>query len=272
MILRILKIGMVLTCWVLAMSIPAAADPEPGGDSRWTGSAKGITVAQQAAGEAGQWREDDLEALYTEAEADVIHVSDPFRGWNKVMFTVNDRVYFWVLKPVASVYRELVPSTVRGWVQNFFRNLGTPVRFVNCVLQGKGVAARNELVKFTFNSTAGVLGFGNPAAKYPELQAPEEDLGQTFGVYGVGDGPYLVWPLIGPSNPRDTAGMVGDMFLNPLFYLQDRDARLAATAVERINDVSFRIGDYESFKQAVLEPYEAMRDAYVQKRRKDVEE
>ena len=103
---------------------------------------------------------------------------------------------------------------------NFFENLTTPARFVNCLLQGKGPEADRELRRFGINTTAGVLGFGDPAYDRWGLKPAEEDLGQTLAVYGLGDGFYVVWPLFGPSTLRDSVGMVGDSFLNPVRYVE----------------------------------------------------
>ena len=271
---------MVRTFWILCCGTvlllavllrPAAASGEQDEIHPWDmDAASGALLAQNKA--ADEFSEADLDALYAEAEAGVTRIADPFMGLNKAMFTVNDRVYFWILKPVAQGYRTVLPSSVRGWIKNFFYNLQTPARFTNCILQGKGMAARNEFARFVFNSTAGVLGFGNPAGKYRELNPPPEDLGQTLGIYGIGNGFYLVWPLIGPSTLRDTAGRVGDIFLDPVSYLDSTEAGVAAYTLRTVNETSFRIGDYETLKEAFLEPYEAFRDAYIQNRRKQVAE
>jgi len=122
------------------------------------------------------------------------------------------------------------------------------------------------------NSTVGVLGFGDPAKRWPELSPSEEDLGQTLATYGIGDGFYIVWPILGPSTLRDSVGMVGDWFLDPTFYVEPLEAYLAVWTVENVNETSFRIGDYESFKEAAIDPYIALRHAYIQNRKKKVEE
>jgi len=116
------------------------------------------------------------------------------------------------------------------------------------------------------NSTVGVLGFGNPAKKYPKLSPSEEDLGQTLGVYGIGNGFYVVLPFLGPSTLRDSVGLVGDGFLNPVYYVKPMEAALGIKAYEILNETSFKIGDYESLKKAAINPYEALRDAYIQHR------
>jgi phospholipid-binding lipoprotein MlaA len=203
-------------------------------------------------------------------ESDFQDVADPLSGFNRVMFQVNDKLYFWLLKPVARGYRAVTPSLFRIGVKNFFNNLLGPLRFVNCLLQGKGQAADAEAVRFVMNSTIGVLGFGNPAQKYSELASSEEDFGQTFGRWGIGDGFYIVWPVLGPSTLRDSVGMLGDWTLNPNSYVEPLEASLTIWSLDKVNTISFHIGDYESLKEAALDPYEAFRNAYIQYRKNQI--
>jgi len=207
-----------------------------------------------------------------EEDQDKVRVADPLAFWNRAMFHFNDKFYFWVLKPVARGYRAVVPSPVRIGVKNFFTNLTTPIRLVNCILQWKWQAANGEFARFLLNSTVGVLGFGNPAKKYPKLNPSEEDLGQTLGAYGIGNGFYIVWPFLGPSTLRDSVGLVGDLFLNPVAYVEPTEAAVGITGYETVNDTSFKIGDYESLKKAAINPYEALRDTYIQHRNSKVKE
>jgi phospholipid-binding lipoprotein MlaA len=203
-------------------------------------------------------------------------VADPIEGFNRVMFNFNDKLYFWVLKPVAKGYRFVLPTPVRGSVKNFFYNLLGPVRFVNCLLQGKGTAAQAEFCRFVVNTTAGFLGFFNIVEDQPRFNPSAEDLGQTLATYHVGNGFYIVWPVFGPSTLRDTAGGVGDWALNPFAFMKlvnvDAGALTSGTTnvamygVRSINTLSFHIGDYEALKNAALDPYEAFRNAYIQHR------
>jgi phospholipid-binding lipoprotein MlaA len=226
--------------------------------------------------------DDKIDAYYAEDDGNLQMVADPISGFNRAMFVFNDKLYFWVLKPVASGYRVVVPTPARTGIKNFFYNLLTPVRLVNCLLQAKFKAAGGELGRFTINTTVGMLGFLDPAADYPELNPPSEDLGQTLGRYSVGDGFYIVWPLFGPSTLRDSVGAVGDWALNPFTFMQlvnldggaltSDTTNVAMFGVRIVNDTSFRIGDYESLKNAALDPYEAFRDAYIQNRRSKIAE
>lgn len=198
------------------------------------------------------------------------HIADPLRPFNVAMFHFNDKLYFWVLKPAAQGWRAVVPETARKGVSNFFYNLGFPIRFVNSILQLKGEKATGEVGRFFLNTIFGVGGFGNPAKNFPELNPDAEDLGQTFGHYGAGHGFYLILPFWGPSSFRDTVGLAGDRFLDPVFYLDPWELRAGATATDTVNKTSFRIGDYEAFKKAALEPYDAMKSAFLQRRLKSV--
>ncbi len=198
-------------------------------------------------------------------------IADPFSMWNRAMFQFNDKLYFWVLKPLARGYKAVTPDFFRTGVKNFFRNLTTPMRLVNCALQGKGEAAGIEFARFVMNTTVGVLGLGSPADNNPKLIRPdEEDLGQTLGKYGIGNGFYIVWPVIGPSTMRDTIGRAGDWFLNPINYIDPTEASWAVWSFDKVNQTSFRIGDYEALKKAAIDPYVALRDVYLQFRTKKV--
>jgi phospholipid-binding lipoprotein MlaA len=164
-------------------------------------------------------------------------------------------------------YKAVTPDFFRTGVKNFFRNITTPIRLVNCILQAKGNAAAVEFSRFIVNTTIGVLGFGSPADNFPQLASPDtEDLGQTLGNYGLGNGFYLVWPILGPSTLRDSIGRVGDFFLDPVSYVEPTEASIGIRAFDTVNTTSFRIGDYESLKKSAIDPYTALRDVYLQVR------
>jgi len=206
------------------------------------------------------------------AQADVGKIADPIEPFNRAMYHFNDRLYFWVLKPVAQGYSKVVPEPARISVSNFFSNLWSPVRLVNCLLQLNPMGALTELFRFWINTTVGVAGLFDPASSEEiNLQAQDEDFGQTLGFYGVGQGFYIVWPFLGPSSPRDTVGRIGDYFTYPISYLDPWYVWSAVRGYEVVNDVSLRIGDYEALKDAAIDPYVAMRDFYVQYRQKRVE-
>jgi len=214
------------------------------------------------------------EAAFNEFEDDLsqrqVTIADPFESLNRTMYGFNDVLYFWVAKPVTQIYKAVLPKPVRIGIGNFFHNLTTPARFVNCLLQGKNQAAGRELHRFVLNTTAGVLGFGDPAHDRWALKPAEEDLGQSLAVYSLGDGFYVVLPLFGPSTLRDSVGMVGDQFLNPVRYVKPVEASIGISVVSAVNNGSFHIGEYETFKSAAVDPYVAMRNAYIQYRKNQI--
>ena len=217
-------------------------------------------------------KDEFLDEFENEFEERAVTVADPLSFWNRAMFHFNDKLYFWFLKPVAKGYKVVIPGVVRTGVSNFFSNIFTPIRLTSCILQGKVKASGTELIRFAVNSTIGIAGVTDPAKKYLKLDISDEDFGQTLGAYGIGNGFYLVWPLLGPSTLRDSVGMVGDRFLNPITYVKPVEASVAIWSYDKINETSLHIGDYESIKEAAIEPYEAFRDAYIQYRKNKVKQ
>jgi phospholipid-binding lipoprotein MlaA len=250
---------------------PASKDPSfhPKGETTTSATERGASNLA----EAEDTPDKDIDVFLDEGiTQEVVSVADPFSPWNRAMFHFNDRLYFWVLKPIARGYRAVIPSIVRSSVKNFFHNLTTPIRMVSCILQGKGREASTEFGRFLINSTAGLLGIDDPAKRWFDLDPKEEDMGQALGTYGIGNGFYIVWPILGSSTLRDSVGMIGDWFLNPVSYVDPKEAYLEIRTLETVNETSFQIGDYESFKKAAIDPYVAVRDAYIQYRHKKVEE
>ena len=200
-------------------------------------------------------------------------VPDPLEPLNRAFFVFNDKLYFWVLKPVARAYRAVLPQPARVAVRNVFRNLGSPVRAVNCLLQGKVDGLGRELLRFFVNSTAGMGGLADVAQHAWQMGPEDEDFGQTLGRAGAGAAVFINWPLLGPSNLRDTIGLVGDFFLSPFNYLTETtEGVVALWALREVNETSLRIGEFEAFKKAALDPYVAMRDAYHQNRESKIAE
>lgn len=197
-------------------------------------------------------------------------VFDPLSGYNRVVTRVNDKLYFWVLKPVARGYEFVVPEPVRRGIGNFFKNLGFPIRLVNNVLQLKFKDAGIETTRFLVNTTVGVAGLWDPAQQWLALSPHDEDFGQTLGYYGMDGGFHLVLPLLGPSNLRDTCGSVVDRNLNPTTYLEDAEITLALSATQTVNSTSLRIGQYEAIRKDAMDLYILLRNAYEQNREKKI--
>ncbi len=262
---------------VAAVLLAAAAGDCYGGDAggRPDGSetarasdnvAEVPAVAEGATGGQEEMREPSFGE-----ESPAVAVYDPIESMNRGIFYVNDKLYRWVLKPVAKGYTYVVPEEVRIAVRNFFSNLGTPIRAANTLLQGKIKATGTELARFTINSTIGMAGLFD-AAKDWNLHRKDEDTGQTLGVYGLGHGMYIVLPILGPSSARDAVGFVGDTFLDPLTYLPTTEGAIGARAVRSETDLTFRIDEYDDLTGAAVDPYIAVRDAYIQYRENRVKE
>jgi phospholipid-binding lipoprotein MlaA len=201
------------------------------------------------------------------AEEEAITIADPLEPFNRAMYLFNDKFYFWMLKPVAQGYSKVVPEVARVSVKNFFSNLGFPIRFINCLLQADLTGATTEIGRFGINTTVGIVGFRDPASSEKfNLQKQDTDLGLTLAFYGAGHGFYIDWPILGPSSPRDSVGLAGDYFLYPVSYIKPWYASLGVRGYEEVNSTSLKIGDYESLKEAAIDPYVALRDAYVQYR------
>lgn len=208
--------------------------------------------------------DDEFGFIENEIPVSPVQIADPLEPFNRVIFQINDRLYFWLLKPAAQGYNFVIPTDFRLIIANFFSNVMTPVRLANCILQGKMKNAGTEVARFFVNSTIGILGFGDPGKQMFNMDISDEDLGQTLGVWGIGNGFYIVWPIVGSSTLRESVGFAGDLWLNPIAYLESATAVYGVGFYRRFNDLSFRIGEYEAIKEAALEPYSAVRNGYIQ--------
>jgi phospholipid-binding lipoprotein MlaA len=206
------------------------------------------------------------EEAETEEAAEEMTIADPIEPVNRAIFQFNDKFYFWALKPAAKGYNAVVPEPARISVKNFFKNVEMPIRFVNSLLQGKFKRAGTELARFGINTIIGLVGFFDVAKNRFDLNPQNADFGQTLGVYGMGGLMYIVWPLVGPSTVRETIGLAGDSFLNPVNYIDPFEAALGVGAYEQLNKTSLELGTYEDMKAASVEPYIGVRDAYIQYR------
>jgi phospholipid-binding lipoprotein MlaA len=264
----------------LGLPLLHAASDSPDPD---TGAGVNVPVAGKQVEEAGSIpvataeKPSDEYGNVTEEEvvgSEELRIADPIEPWNRAMYHVNDKFYFWLLKPTAKGYKYVVPEAVRGLVSNFYQNLEAPVRIVNNFLQGKPGYAGLELARLLINSTVGVGGLRDCATECFGINGRDADFGQTLGTYGLGFGFYVVWPILGPSSPRDTVGWMGDWLLRPQSYLSSKwisPESVGLYAHETVNYMSFHLGDYEAIKGAAIDPYIAMRDAYVQYRKSLIE-
>lgn len=251
--------------------VPVTSGSESAGPSESSKPSPEMSVT--SGNESADRKENPVNGEKGEGEEEgIASIPDPLEPFNRAMFRFNDKLYFWVLKPVAQGYKKVVPEAARVGVNNFFTNLKFPIRFVSCLLQADFTGAAAEFGRFAVNTVWGLGGLMDPASS-EQLRIPktEADLGQTLGVYGLGQGFYVVWPILGPDSARDSIGIAGDYFLYPVSYITPWYDWLAVRAYEEVNDTSLRIGDYEFIKEAAIDPYVALRDAYSQYRQKKVE-
>ena len=208
------------------------------------------------------------------AVAQAEDVNDPIEGTNRFLYRVNDGLDTYIFRPVAVAYRDVVPGGVRRPVHNLLANLSSPVVFVNDVLEAKPRRAGDTMMRFLINSTAGVAGLFDVATDlgYPAHSA---DLGVTLALWGVGEGPFLFLPVLGPSSVRDASGYAGDAVFNPLTwatYGGSAAVNGARFGVGAVDARSRLIEPIDEVKRTALDPYATFRSAYRQNRQSTIEE
>ncbi len=191
---------------------------------------------------------------------------DPLEPINRGIYHFNDGVDTLLVKPAAELYRGMVPSLVRSGVSNFFSNIGDVIVALNNLLQGKLTQAVSDVGRIAVNTTAGLLGVFDVATEIG-LEKHNEDFGQTLGYWGMDDGPYLMLPLLGPSNVRDTLGLIVDFKTDPLAYVSPPRDRNVLWGLRFLNRRSELLETSRILDSAALDPYEFLRDAYLQRRR-----
>ena len=223
-------------------------------------------IVQPGLADAVDFLSDD----FYEDETASIEIDDPLESFNRVMFEFNDTTYTYVFNPVAEGYSVVVPYDIRGSVWNFFRNLEEPVRFLNCLLQGRFSDAGTVLVRFLVNTTGGVAGLGDPAGRELGFERVEATLGETMANWGIGDGFYLVIPFYGATTLRDFTGTVVDgLAMTPYYTFTDDWGVMAGIYVgKETNKLSLNLGEYEEFKKLSFDPYVALKNGYFQYRKK----
>lgn len=202
---------------------------------------------------------------------DAVKVYDPIEPVNRSFFWLNHQIYQYIARPVTKVYTTVFPKPVRNAVHNVYENIEYPVRVVNHLLQGQPRRADLETRKFFVNSIGGVGGIMKVSDRFPDLsELPSADTGQTFAKWGIKHGPYIVLPVIGPRSARDTVGFAGDMALNPLTWLPIGGVAQAIavpiTTPNTIRNLDNRLKAYEAATENAVDPYTALREAYIQYR------
>jgi phospholipid-binding lipoprotein MlaA len=206
-----------------------------------------------------------------QAEAELAEY-DPWLPFNEKTFAFNHGLDRHVIKPVAEVYDRVVPNLVQRAVRNFFDNVASFRRIINTALQGRFDATGQELGRFVINTTFGVGGLIDAAPSFGVAPMADADTGQTFGAWGAGPGPYLVVPLLPPLTVRDAFGFAFDAVMDPLAWVAPFEVLLGITTEKAINDRSLNLELYENVEETVFDLYSAVRNAYLQRRQKAVNE
>lgn len=202
---------------------------------------------------------------------DAVRVSDPIQPVNRGIFWINHQLYNFVLRPAVKVYTTVLPKPVRTAVKNVYDNVEYPIRVTNRVLQLDFKNADLETRKFVVNSVAGVGGIFRVSDKIPSLaDVPSTDTGQTFAKWGIGHGPYLVLPVLGPRSARDTVGLAGDVALNPLTWVPfggvGEAVALSISTPNTTRNMESRLQIYDAVTRDAIDPYLSVRDGYIQSR------
>lgn len=191
---------------------------------------------------------------------------DPWQAYNRAMFKFNtdfDNAFF---KPAAKGYQAITPEPIDQGISNFFNNLADITSAVNNALQFKLSRAGTDVGRLVINTTAGLVGFIDVATNMG-IPSYKEDFGQTLGYWGVGDGPYFVMPILGPSSVRDTVGFAGDIFVDPLFNLNEDEIYWGLVALRAVDTRAGLLESGDLMDEAALDRYVFVRDAYLQRRR-----
>jgi phospholipid-binding lipoprotein MlaA len=191
---------------------------------------------------------------------------DPIEGFNRAMYAFNDGLDTAIIRPVATGYDAVLPAPVKTGVTNFFGNIEDVFIGVNNLLQGKIPAAASDFGRVLINTTVGVLGLIDWASD-AGLEKHDEDFGQTFGRWGVGNGAYVVIPVFGPRTARDTVGLVLDVATDPVANHEPARTRDLAIVLRLVNDRANLLAADKVVEEAALDKYSYIRDAYLQRRR-----
>ena len=192
-------------------------------------------------------------------------ISDPIEGFNRVVFAFNDGVDIFVLRPTATVYGFITPGVAKEAVQRFFLNLRGPVILVNDLLQLEINGAAITTGRLIVNTTIGIFGLFD-VADFFGLEGHHADFGQTLHAFGLGPGPYLVLPLLGPSTARDAVGWSVDLLVDPLTYVLDTGAKIAVSASGAVVERERLLVPLEELREGSVDYYAALRSAYYQDR------
>ena len=210
-----------------------------------------------------------------DAVAEYAEVNDPAEPTNRAVFEVNLALDKAILKPIAFVYKEYLPYFVQSSINSLLNNLRSPIIFFNDVLQGEFKRAGTTVLRFVINSTIGLGGLHDQAAEW-DLEYHNEDFGQTLAVWGIPEGPYVMLPILGPSNPRDAVGLAVDYLLDPLnLWLTNTDRKefiFARTGLRAVDQRARHYDALQDLEESSLDYYAAIRSLYRQRRADEVKQ
>ncbi len=197
---------------------------------------------------------------------------DPLRPINKVFFAINHQLYRFIFRPLAKVTTTIIPKPIRTGIGNVIENVETPVRVAGCLLQGKFKRAGQETAKLVVNSTVGIGGLFKPSQSIDTLKdVPPEDVGQAIASWGVPVGPYVVLPVIGPSNVREMLGHGGDIAANPATWLGERSVRILVRGTKVVQENPYRMDLYDAATKHAVDPYTSVKEAYQSYRQHEID-
>lgn len=219
--------------------------------------------------------DDEFEKDFIEPEENIL-----LEKYNRGMTDVNDKLFVYFFKPISQSVEYVVPEPIRLGINNMFNNIKYPVRLTNSLLQMKFEKSYVETQRFLVNSTFGILGFMDLAKTELDLTTSPEDFGQTLAYYGVPSGPYIVLPILGPSNLRDSLCMIPDYYISPANYVEDRyyniygngTEALYISSYEKFNSGSLNYKFYDMMKADAVDLYPYLKTVYTDYRKKLIEE
>ena len=225
-------------------------------------------------------QEDFEDEFEDEFEENANDVNDPFEPYNRIMTSFNDKVFVYFFNPISKVYATVLPRVVRKGISNIFKNLLYPARLTNNILQGKVKNSFEETQRFIINSTIGIFGIFDIAKEHFDINAHNEDFGQTLGYWGIASGPHIVLPFFGPSNLRDIFQLPVDNYIDPTNSVGSLPYKIPNNFVQGsviftlnyVNKNSLNLGLYDTLKKDSLDFYTFTRNFYEEKRKNDIKE
>jgi phospholipid-binding lipoprotein MlaA len=263
-----LILGLTLTLTLGLVMVRSAGADEPTEANESIELAVESAAVEQAAGQpTSEIYAAEIGSMAAAAETGEDFENDPWESFNEKMFWFNREIFDrYLLKPLATGWDFIFPDPVQRGVHNFFDNLAVVRRVVNNTLQLKLTGAGVELTRFTINSTIGLVGFFDVAKDAFGIEQRDEDTGQTFGVWGMGPGPYLILPFLPPLTIRDGIGYAFDAAMTPYTYFIPWWGTIAGTGTNAVNERSLNLDRFERVAESTVDLYGAVRNGYLQRR------